>query len=110
MTSFHLVQVLLLKVKALEVNTSDFVDELIKIVIEAVRDFSHEPSLFTNLCVEDLLFGYNDPLLEHVKKWIKDTIIFAKFADKINPWFGLEVSASVHLLACTLMQYVYTNV
>ena len=62
-----------------------------KYVMELVKYFAGESGLFTTLKVNDLLFGYNDPLLKFLKESIEKIPLIDKYADMINPFFQLEV-------------------
>jgi lysosome membrane protein 2 len=93
--------VLLMKIKSFEGGRNVVEKEFIKLVLEAFREFSGEKGLFTTLHVYDLLFGYNDPLLLFVKDFIEKVPFVKKYADQINPFFGLEVW-SIAYACCTV--------
>ena len=84
---------LLLKIKALEEKNklNDFLEKVLKIIVEIVRKAAGEQGLFMTITVDKLLFGYNDTLLSDLEKAVEkfDELFHKHFA--INPLFGLEV-------------------
>ena len=90
------------KVKAAEEDLRLTLIHLIEIVIEALRAQSKAAGLFTEVVVEDLLFGYNDTFLSQLKVDIEalpDKKI-RPYADEIDPFFGLEVYMCIHCTVC----------
>ena len=90
-------QVFLLKIKAFEESSTEpeIIKKLIDFVVKEIerlsREIAGEQGIFMKIRVDQLLFGYNDPLLKELKKLIGDIPFINKYADLINPFFGLEV-------------------
>ena len=100
-------QVLFFKIEALEKTGStvdDVIDFIVKELEHLARDVTGEQGLFMTIKVDDLLFGYNDSLLNDLKRLLYDSVILRKYADLINPLFGLEVR-TVHV--CIRSSYIY---